>query len=84
MSDDIENNCDTEISMILRSFYQGRFILSSALNYYDAPTCDVEVESWYSYNRMMFYFEEFNLTCQEGQLEFFDGDIADNRHVRGK
>ena len=68
--------------MVYRDIYQAELTLTEPTSSYDG-TCQVEVGTWFSYPRLMFYFDKFNLSCAEGQLEFFDGDSNNANRVKG-
>ncbi|KAL4235028.1 hypothetical protein ACF0H5_006666 [Mactra antiquata] len=69
--------CDQELSMIISSVYQ----LELTLNGYAEP-CETQIEAWYMYPNLMFYFEEMDLDCEDGHLEFYTGRQGTTR-VRG-
>lgn len=40
--------------------------------YNEGGTCEIKIETWYNtYRKLMIYFEDFDLDCSNGHVEFF-------------
>ncbi|XP_045193344.2 uncharacterized protein LOC123549377 isoform X2 [Mercenaria mercenaria] len=82
----MEDECGTTINMILDSVYQIRLQLDD--NYLDtlqsagSATCQTNVEPWYTWPNLMFYFEDLDLDCRLGYLQFFQSTTNATR-VKG-
>ena len=75
----MEKYCGQEVSMIMADDYQSRLQLNVDSFLYTwmanaGTSCDVEVEGWYHMDRLMFYFEQLNISCDIGYLRFHDGE----------
>ncbi|XP_045168991.1 uncharacterized protein LOC123531802 [Mercenaria mercenaria] len=80
---DMENYCGKEFSFILKDEYQIKLELNDMYIYdntddYTYPRrgyCETKFEAWYStYSNLMFYFEDLDLDCDKGHLEFYTDD----------
>ncbi|XP_053390042.1 uncharacterized protein LOC128552973 [Mercenaria mercenaria] len=90
--DRMENYCNDEFSFLWKSEYQVRLELNAYKIYetkgdnypYDkVGYCVTTFEAWLTrYPKFMFYFEDLNLDCNKGHLEFYIGDFSDTR-VKG-
>lgn len=74
----MESYCNKEISMTSQAdlelddehIYDRRWFFSNRKK----SECETKVRAWYSpYNKIMFYFENLDLRCDEGHLEFHVG-----------
>lgn len=77
----MENYCGNEISMILSSVYHLRFKLTQG-SLLSTSKCRTEIEAWYSWPKLMLYFENLDIDCDEGHLEFYEGSSS-SRRVEG-
>ncbi|XP_053389131.1 uncharacterized protein LOC128552140 [Mercenaria mercenaria] len=79
---DMEDYCGKELSMILESTYQLKLELSDK-HIYDrewSSSCETTVEAWNTpYRKLMFYFDDLDLDCDDGHLEFFVGQRSKTR-----
>ncbi|XP_045192758.2 uncharacterized protein LOC123549046 [Mercenaria mercenaria] len=79
---DMENYCGEEFSFILKDEYQIKFDLDDMYIYDNADDytyrrgyCETKFEAWYTtYSKLMFYFEDLDLDCDKGHLEFYTDD----------
>ncbi|XP_060586295.1 uncharacterized protein LOC132742032 [Ruditapes philippinarum] len=71
----MEEHCDTMIHMIMDSVYQIRLQLDDiyiqSRQSARPATCQTEIEPWYTWPNLMFYFEDLDLDCEFGYLQFF-------------
>ncbi|XP_045162986.2 uncharacterized protein LOC123527533 [Mercenaria mercenaria] len=76
---DMENYCGKEFTFILKDEYQIKLELDDDYIYQRRGSCETRFEAWYStYSKLMFYFEDLDLDCDKGHLEFYtekSGDI---------
>ncbi|XP_053378599.1 uncharacterized protein LOC123527534 [Mercenaria mercenaria] len=85
----MENYCNDEFSFIWKTEYQVRLKLNDNNIYekkesyypYNRPRyCETTFEAWITrYPKFMFYFEELDLDCDKGHLEFYIGKSTDTR-----
>ena len=86
----MEDHCEDEISMILDSVYQGQLTINVQPEFkkkslysfiYNKPlnSCKTNLESWYHFDKLMFYFDSLDLDCEDGYLEFYDGPYTSER-----
>lgn len=68
----MENYCGEELSMIISSVHQFKLELNDRSLFEDGP-CETHIEAWFSYPKIMFYFDELDLDCNDGYLQFFSG-----------
>ncbi|XP_053378464.1 uncharacterized protein LOC123526431 [Mercenaria mercenaria] len=80
---DMENYCGEKFSFILNDEYQIKLELDDMYIYDNADDytyqrrgyCETKFEAWYSnYSNLMFYFEDLDLDCDKGHLEFYTDD----------
>ncbi|XP_060553006.1 uncharacterized protein LOC132714219 isoform X2 [Ruditapes philippinarum] len=80
----MEDYCSNEISFIAYTVYQTQLQLTDN-NLFEKRNpnhpydrlgyCETTVKGWYtSFNKLMFYFEDINLDCDKGHLEFYAGE----------
>ena len=88
----MEDYCYKELSFILQSVYQAKLKLTdnnlidkadSSYPYEKLGYCETTVEAWLTYfPKLMFYFEDLDLDCDKGHLEFYTGEKS-NLRVEG-
>jgi hypothetical protein len=95
----MEDYCSNEISFIAYTVYQTKLHLTDN-NLFEKRNpnhpydrlgyCETTVKGWYtSFNKLMFYFEDINLDCDKGHLEFYAGERSfariegNNFHFKG-
>jgi hypothetical protein len=81
-----------ELSFILHSLYQTKLQLTddylfekpnTRYPYETVGYCETNVEAWITiFSKLMFYFEDLNIDCDKGHLEFYD-DENSNIRVQG-
>ena len=79
--------CDGVINMLSEDIYSGQLLIDGAF----AGDCNVTIETWYSADKLMFYFQNFNLPiithgkCEKNYLQVYDkGSIGDFQLMHGK
>ena len=88
----MEQYCNDEISFLWQTIYQARLLLNDN-HLYDKKSnnypyvrygyCETTLEAWLTrFPKFMFYFENINLDCDDGHLEFYS-DSSSNEHVKG-
>ena len=65
------NVCGETVIMILENQLQMKVTLTLGMA---VRGCDVIIEGWYTWDRLMFYFEDLNLPCNLGSVSIFDGE----------
>ena len=96
VSDDMENYCSSELSFIWETIYQAKlelsdnFIYDRKSSYYPYQRlgyCEITLEAWITrYPKFMFYFDDLDLDCDKGHLEFYTGSYSgtgNNTRVSG-
>jgi hypothetical protein len=89
----MEDFCNQELRLPLQWIYQTKLQLTdddlfekpdSDYPYNRLGYCETIIETWYySFTRLMFYFEDLDLDCDKGHLEFYVGEYSDDR-IKGK
>ena len=78
--------CDGVINMLSEDIYSGQLLIDGVF----AGDCNVTIETWYSADKLMFYFQNFNLPnthrkCETNYLQVYDkGSIGDFQLMHGK
>ena len=79
--------CSGGIDMILQDINAGRLAIDGTY----AGDCNVTIETWYSANRIMFYFESMDLPdewdrfCEDNYLEVYDtSELGEFRLMHGE
>ena len=72
-SDYMSDYCGGEIDMVIQDIYAGQLSIDGTFK----GDCNVTIETWYSADRLMFYFQDFNLPytstlCEDNYLQVFD------------
>ncbi|XP_060600493.1 uncharacterized protein LOC132753942 isoform X2 [Ruditapes philippinarum] len=85
----MEDFCNQELRLPLQWIYQTKLQLTdddlfekpdSDYPYNRLGYCETIIETWYySFTRLMFYFEDLDLDCDKGHLEFYVGENSDDR-----
>lgn len=84
-TDNMEEHCGTEINMILDSVYQLKlqlddvYVFDKTITSPNTASCQTIVESWYTWPHLMFYFENLDLDCSLGYLQFFQSKDNETR-----
>ncbi|XP_045161510.2 uncharacterized protein LOC123526432 isoform X2 [Mercenaria mercenaria] len=79
--------CNSKLSMVSEKVFQVKVELNDdniydrrRSSYHGSGSCELKIEAWYNtYHKLMFYFENLNLDCSEGHLEFFVVQNTDSR-----
>jgi hypothetical protein len=90
----MEFYCDEEFSFILKDEQQielkmdDNYIYDRRNSIYSTrrtdKVCETKFEAWYSYySYFMIYFDDLDLDCSDGHLEFYSGESGQSR-VNGK
>ena len=72
--DFMSDYCNGEIDMILQDIYASRLSIDGAYS----GDCNVTIETWYSADKLMFYFEDIDLPdawnrfCDDNYLQVYD------------
>ncbi|XP_060580226.1 uncharacterized protein LOC132737014 [Ruditapes philippinarum] len=87
---DMEFYCDEEFSFILKDEQQielkmdDNYIYDRRNSIYSTrrtdKVCETKFEAWYSYySYFMIYFDDLDLDCSDGHLEFYSGESGQSR-----
>ena len=78
--------CGEEIDMVSQDVYTGRLSIDGAF----AGDCNATIETWYSADKLMFYFENFNFPenvdgCNFNYIQVYDKNMmGDYQLMHGK
>mgnify|MGYP000448179093 CR=1 FL=1 len=72
----MEEYCGEMYSMIIEDSLQFKLTLD---DYGSAEDCELLIESWYTWPKLMLYFEDVNLDCEHGFLTLYDGVTGTQR-----
>ncbi|XP_052232998.1 uncharacterized protein LOC127845869 [Dreissena polymorpha] len=76
----MNQRCGEILSMILEDAYQIKLTLD---DFGEGPNvCELTIEAWYTWPRMMVYVEDLNLNCSDGYIDMYDGAF-DGTELRG-